>query len=34
MDKIWLYVGGIVVAAAMLIYLALSIVKSTNPPAY
>ena len=34
MDKIWLYVGGIVVAAAVLIYLALSIVKSTHPPAY
>ena len=34
MDKIWMYVAGIIVGAAVLIYLALSIVRSTHPPAY
>lgn len=34
MDKVWMYVAGIIVGAALLIYLALAIVKSTNPPAY
>ncbi|TKS60036.1 MAG: hypothetical protein EWM72_01721 [Nitrospira sp.] len=34
MDKAWLYVGGIVVGAVVLIYIALSVVKSLNPPAY
>ena len=34
MDKVWLYVGGIVVGGAVLIYIALSLVKSLNPPAY
>jgi hypothetical protein len=33
MDKVWLYVGGIIVAAAVLIYAALSVVSSTHPPA-
>lgn len=34
MNKAWLYVGGIVVGAAVLIYIALSLVSSTHPPAY
>lgn len=33
MDKIWLYLGGIIVGAAVLIYMAISFVSSTNPPA-
>lgn len=30
MDKVWLYVGGIVVAMAVLIYAVLTTVSSTN----
>jgi hypothetical protein len=33
MDKIWLYVGGVVVGAAVLIFLAISVVSKTHPPA-
>lgn len=33
MDKLWLYVGGIIVGAAVLIYAVLTTVSSTNPPA-
>jgi len=34
MDKAWLYVGGIVVGTAVFIYIVLSVVTSSNPPAY
>ena len=33
MDKLWLYVGGIIVGTAVLIYAVLTTVSSTNPPA-
>lgn len=33
MDKLWLYVGGIIVGTAVLIYAVISTVSSTNPPA-
>ena len=33
MDKLWLYVGGIIVGTAVLIYAVLTTVNSTNPPA-
>ncbi len=33
MDKVWMYVGGIIVAAAILGYAALTMVKTTHPPA-
>ncbi len=33
MNRIWLYVGGIIVGAAVLIYAVLTVVSSTNPPA-
>jgi hypothetical protein len=33
MDKLWLYVGGIIVGAAVLIYAVLTTVSNTNPPA-
>ncbi len=33
MDKVWLYVGGIFLGAAVLIYVAISAVSSTHPPA-
>lgn len=33
MDKVWLYLGGIAVAAAVLISATLSFVSSTTPPA-
>lgn len=33
MDKLWLYVGGMIVGAAVLIYAVLTTVGSTNPPA-
>ena len=33
MDKLWLYVGGITVGTAVLIYAVLTTVSSTNPPA-
>jgi hypothetical protein len=32
MDKIWLYLGGIVVGAAVLIYGVISFVSTANPP--
>ena len=32
MDKVWLYIGGIVVGAALLIYAAISFVGSVHPP--
>jgi|LNFM01.2.fsa_nt_gb hypothetical protein len=34
MDKIWLYLAGMVVGAAVIIYFVLSSVSSMNPPAY
>ena len=34
MDRVWLYLGGMVVVFAIVIYTAISIVKSTSPPAY
>jgi hypothetical protein len=33
MDKIWLYVGGIIVGTAVFVYAVLTIVDSTHPPA-
>ncbi|MHC9063935.1 hypothetical protein ACYX34_14770 [Nitrospira sp. CMX1] len=33
MDKVWLYVGGILVGTAVLIYAVLTTVSSTHPPA-
>lgn len=33
MDKLWLYVGGIIVGTAVLIYAVLTTVSSVNPPA-
>lgn len=33
MDKLWLYVGGIIVGTAVLVYAVLTTVSSTNPPA-
>lgn len=32
MNKVWLYVGGIVVGAAVLIYAVITTVSSTHPP--
>jgi len=32
MDKAWLYVGGLVLGALVLIYVAISAVRSTHPP--
>jgi hypothetical protein len=32
MDKIWLYVGGIILGAAALIFFAISVVSKTHPP--
>ena len=34
MDRVWLYLGGMVVAFVIAIYTVISIVKSTSPPAY
>ena len=33
MDKVWLYVGGIILGTAVLIYAVLTTVSSTTPPA-
>lgn len=33
MDKLWLYVGGIIAGTAVLIYAVLTTVDSTHPPA-
>lgn len=33
MNKVWLYVGGIIVGTAVLIYAVLTTVSSTHPPA-
>jgi len=33
MDKLWLYVGGIIVGTAVLIYAVLTTVSSVTPPA-
>jgi hypothetical protein len=33
MDKVWLYLGSIIVGAAVLTYVAISYVSSTHPPA-
>lgn len=33
MDRIWLYLGGMVVAFVIAIYTVISIVRSMNPPA-
>lgn len=33
MDKLWLYVGGILVGTAILVYTVLTTVSSTTPPA-
>jgi hypothetical protein len=32
MDKAWLYVGGIILGAAVLIFFAISVVSKTHPP--
>lgn len=34
MDKVYLYMTGIVVVAAVAIYLVISTVRGINPPAY
>ncbi len=34
MNRVWLYLGGMAVIFAMLGYAVISIVRSTNPPAY
>ncbi len=34
MDKVWLYLGGMAVTFAIIIYAVISIVRSTNLPAY
>jgi hypothetical protein len=33
MDKVWLYLGSIIVGAAVLIYVVISYVSTANPPA-
>ena len=33
MDKVWLYLGGIIVGAAVFTYMAISYVSNANPPA-
>ncbi len=33
MNRIWLYVGGIILGAAVAIYAVITTVSSTNPPA-
>jgi hypothetical protein len=33
MDKVWMYVGGIIVGAVVLIIAALTLVSTTHPPA-
>ncbi|MGQ0695298.1 MAG: hypothetical protein ACT4OL_06945 [Nitrospiraceae bacterium] len=33
MDKVWLYVGGIIAGAAVFIYVVLTSVSNTHPPA-
>jgi hypothetical protein len=33
MDKIWLYLGGIIVGVGVLTYMTISYVSSANPPA-
>lgn len=33
MDRTWLYLGSIIVGAAVFIYMTISFVSSTNPPA-
>ncbi len=33
MDKIWLYLGSIIVGVAVLTYVAISYVSNANPPA-
>ena len=33
MDKVWLYLGSIIVGVGVLTYMAISYVSSTNPPA-
>jgi len=34
MNKVWLYMTGMVVGAAVIIYFVVSAVHSMNPPAY
>lgn len=34
MNKVWLYMGGMIVAFAVVIYAVISAVRSMNPPAY
>lgn len=34
MDKVWLYLGSMVVAWVVIVYFLLSTVRSMNPPAY
>lgn len=34
MDKVWLYVGGIIAGAGVFIYIVLTFVSKSNPPAY
>lgn len=33
MDKIWLYAGGVIAGALVLIFVALTVVSKTHPPA-
>lgn len=33
MDKVWLYLGSIIVGVGVLTYMTISYVSSTNPPA-
>ena len=33
MDKVWLYAGGVIVGAVVLIAIALTVVSKTHPPA-
>jgi len=34
MNKVWLYMGGMIMAFAVVIYAVISMVRSTNPLAY
>lgn len=34
MDRVWLYMGGMIVGFAVVIYLVISTVRSMSPPAY
>lgn len=34
MDRVWLYMGGMILGFAVVIYFVISTVRSMNPPAY